>query len=385
MIPRPLLLLLLLLLALLGAGPARGLPTGSVASPVQAPPPGPPPAPPNGPAPFQTARPGRVFQFPRDHGAHPEFAIEWWYFTGHLWTPRGQRYGYQLTFFRRGLPAGAWTGSQAWRSDELHLAHAALTGVAEGSFATEERLNRAGLVASAAVGRLDVRNADWRARMEPDGRIHLGFSVGRIALELDLEPGTPPVVLGEQGVSRKGADPAAASHYLTLPRLATTGRMVGPGTATSLSGRSWMDHEFSSCQMSPDQVGWDWAGIQLRDGRSLVVYRLRQADGSQDPWSELTELAHDGRITRITRAFRLDGGPWRSPAGTVYPLPLRLRAWGETWRLEPLVANQELRTRLGAAITYWEGACRVRDGSGAEVGDAYVELTGYAHSMQGRF
>ena len=335
---------------------------------------------------FRTARPGYGFQFPRDHGAHPDFGMEWWYFTGHLWSADGaRRYGYQLTFFRKALAAGAWTGSPAWRSDQIHLAHAALTDVSGDRFQTEARLNRAGIPAGAATAGLDLRNGGWSARMAGDGRIHLDFTVGEAALELELAPGTPPVVFGEDGVSRKGADPAAASHYLCFPRLASRGRLVRPGAQETLTGTSWMDHEFSSSQLAPGQVGWDWAGIQLRDGRSLMLYRLRGASGAQDPWSVLTEVGRDGRRLRTTRAFTLSGAAWTGPSGAVYPLPLRLEAWGERWSLEPLVADQELRTRAGTAITYWEGACRVRDGQGRECGDAYVELTGYAHSMQGRF
>lgn len=335
---------------------------------------------------FRTAQPGYGFQFPRDHGSHPDFATEWWYFTGHLWTADGQhRYGYQLTFFRKALPAGTWKGSPAWRTDQIHLAHAALTDVSAGRFTTEERLNRQGLPAAAAEGRLDLRNASWTAAGS-GSRIRLSFSVQDASLELDLEAATPPVIFGENGVSRKGADPAAASHYVTLPRLATTGTLRRGGREQSVRGQSWMDHEFSSTQLAPGQVGWDWAGIQLQDGRSLMVYRLRGADGAQDPWSTLSEVSAAGVRTRSTRDFRLTGGRWKSPgSGASYPLPLRLEAWGQSWTLEPLVADQELRTRQGAGITYWEGACAVRDGQGAPAGDAYVELTGYAHSMQGRF
>ena len=335
---------------------------------------------------FQTAQPGYRFRFPRDHGAHPAYALEWWYFTGHLWSRDGaRRYGYQLTFFRKGLDQ-AWTGSPGWRADQFLLAHAALTDVGRGRFRSEERFNRAGLPAGAAEGRLDLRDASWTARAERSGRIHLGFSVRDAALELDLEPLTAPVVFGEQGVSRKGSDPAAASHYVSFPRLASTGTLRLDGRAEAVRGSSWMDHEFSSSQLAPDQVGWDWAGIQLRDGRSLMVYRLRHADGSQDPWSTLAEVDAGGHLRRSTQDFQWSGGAWTSPAsGARYPLPSRLRAWGEEWTLEPLVPDQELRTRLGARITYWEGACRVRDGQGREAGDAYVELTGYAHSMQGRF
>jgi predicted secreted hydrolase len=356
-----------LLLLLVLAGPA-------------APAPGPPPA-------FQIARPGRTFQFPRDHGAHPAFAIEWWYVTGLLRSRDGARqYGYQLTFFRRGLAPGPWTGSPSWRTDAFLLAHGALTRVTEGRFQFEERFGRLGLPAAAAVGALDLRVGGWTARRDGN-RIRVSFSVGGDDLELDLDPATPPVVFGEDGVVRKGADPAAASHYLTFPRLASSGRLRGPGGEEAVRGWSWMDHEFSTTQLAPDQAGWDWAGIRLADGRSLMAYRLRGRDGRQDPWSTLTEVGPDGRIRRATRDFRWTGaGLWRSPgSGAAYPLPVRLEAWGEAWTLEPLVPDQELRTRLGAPITYWEGACRVRDGRGREAGEGYVELTGYAHSMQGRF
>jgi predicted secreted hydrolase len=332
---------------------------------------------------FRTALPGYRFQFPRDHGSHPEFATEWWYFTGHLRAADGRRYGYQLTFFRRAL--AGWPGSAAWRSDQLQLAHAALTDLSAGRFTMEERLNRQGLPADAAIGSLDLRNASWNARMAGN-RIHLDFSVGTADLELDLEAPAAPVVFGENGIIRKGADPDAASHYLTFPRLPSRGRLRRDGRDQALAGLSWMDHEFSSSQLSSGQVGWDWAGIQLRDGRSLMLYRLRGADGRQDPFSTLTEVSAAGQILRSTHAFQLSGGRWRSPAsGAVYPLPLKLEAWGASWTLEPLLADQELRTRQGAGITYWEGACRVLDSRAAEVGDAYVELTGYAHSMAGRF
>ncbi len=336
--------------------------------------------------PFRFAEPGRRFAFPRDHGAHPDFSTEWWYFTGHLRSADGRRrYGYQLTFFRRALQPGGPAGSPAWRTDEIHLAHAALTDAAGGRFTFDERLGRAGIPAAASAAGLDLRNAGWTARMEPGGLIRLAFTVRDATLELELAAPPAPVVFGEDGVVRKGDDPGAASHYLTYPRLPTRGTLTGP-RAETLAGLSWMDHEFSSAQLSRGQRGWDWAGIQLRDGRSLMVYRMRRDDGSQDPWSLLSEVDASGRPARATRSFRLGGGAWTSPAsGATYPLPLRLEALGETWTLEPLIPGQELLTRAGTRITYWEGACRVLDREGRDAGDAYVELTGYAHPMAGRF
>lgn len=331
---------------------------------------------------FRVARPGHAFRFPADHGSHPGFRSEWWYYTGLLRDGAGRTYGFQLTFFRQASPRASWTGSAAWRSDQIHLAHAALTEVEAGRFRVDERLNRGGLLADAAEGRLKVFNGAWSAEAEDD-RHRLRFTVEGRSLDLLLRPQTPPVIFGEQGVSRKGEDPTAASHYVTFPRMAAEGRLDGE----TVRGEVWMDHEWSSNQLSAGQVGWDWAGLRLKDGRSLMAYRLRRADGSADPWSTLTEVGADGRILRSTRTWSFTPeGTWTSPATKVrYPIPLALEAWGERWRLEPLLADQELRTRRSNGITYWEGACRVKDRAGTEVGEGYLELTGYAGSLKGRF
>jgi predicted secreted hydrolase len=331
---------------------------------------------------FRVARPGHIFHFPADHGSHPGFRSEWWYYTGLLHDGSGRAYGFQLTFFRQASPRAPWAGSAAWRSDQIHLAHAALTEVAEGRFRFEERLNRGGLLAGSDEGRLSVFNGAWSAEAE-HGAHRLRFSVEGRTLDLVLQPRTPPVIFGEQGVSRKGKDPTAASHYVTFPRMAAEGRL----DTQTVSGEVWMDHEWSSNQLSAGQVGWDWAGLRLKDGRSLMAYRLRRADGSTDPWSTLTEVGPDGRILRSTRAWTFTpGGTWTSPATTVtYPIPMVLEAWGERWHLEPLRTDQELRTRRSNGITYWEGACRVKDRSGLEVGEGYLELTGYGGSLKGRF
>lgn len=340
-------------------------------------------APPTTPDGFRIPQPGHRFTFPRDHGSHPDFRTEWWYWTGHLQDGRGRRFGFQLTFFRQASPRAAWTGSPAWRSDQIHLAHAALTDLEGRRFRVEERLDRAGLMADASSTGLEVFHGPWRATERG-----LAFQVQGAALSLDLQALTPPVIFGEDGLSRKGADPTAVSHYVTFPRLRATGLLTLPGEAPRpVEGLAWMDHEWSSNQLDPDQVGWDWASLQLEDGRSLMAYRLRRRDGSQDPWSSATLLDGGGRILGRTRNFTLRPlGTWRSPAsGAVYPLPLSLEAFGETWRLEPLLEDQELRTTRSNGITYWEGACRVLDAAGRPRGRAYVELTGYAGSLKGRF
>ena len=339
---------------------------------------------------FASAKPGYIFEFPRDHGSHPAFRTEWWYFTGHLWTQDGaRRFGYQLTFFRQASPPNtAWKGLPAWQSDQIHLAHAAITDVAGKRFLVDERLDRAGFLAGASELDLNVFQQNWKVEQDAAGKIHMRMTVRGAVLELLLDPATPPVIFGENGVSRKGSDPTSASHYITFPRMLAQGSLRLPeGPPLLVQGQGWMDHEFSSNQLSPDQVGWDWAGIQLRDGRSFMAYRLRRTDGSQDPFSTLTEVDAKGHPTRSTHTFRLDSkGTWRShSSGAVYPLPFSLEGWNERFTLVPVLEDQELRTGRSTGITYWEGACRVLDQTGHEVGEAYVELTGYAHTLKGRF
>lgn len=337
---------------------------------------------------FAIAQPGYAFTFPADHGAHPDFRTEWWYVTGHLQDEAGKRIGFQLTFFRQATPPAAWKGSAAWRSDQLILAHAALSDESARRFIYDERLNREGLSASAAEGQLSVFNESWHLEARSDGGFDLAMEAKGTALRLRLEPRTPPVIFGENGVSRKGADPTATSHYVTFPRLAATGSLNAPGASPrTLSGAAWMDHEWSSNYLSAGQTGWDWAGIQLKDGRSLMVFRLRLGDGRQDPWSTVQEVDAQGRITRTTRTFTMaPEGAWTSPtSGARYPLPLRLDAFGQVFRLVPTISDQELLTGRSTGITYWEGDCRVLDQNGHEIGDAYLELTGYAQGMKGRF
>ncbi len=341
------------------------------------------------PSDFEVARPGYRFEFPRDHGAHPGFRTEWWYLTGHLWEPRTRRrFGYQLTFFRQALPPSPWKGSPAWGTGQLHLAHAAITDVGAGAFRMEERLNREGLAAGAAPGRLALFNDGWRLEADARGTLHLSMGVKGARLTLSLEARTAPVIFGEDGVSRKGPEPGAASHYVTLPRLEARGTLSFPGSpALPVEGLGWLDHEFASHPLGSTLVGWDWAALQFEDGTHLMAYRLRRADGSQEPCSSLTQVDAAGRILRSTRDFRFTGtGTWTSPRSrAVYPQPALLEAWGRRWSLRPLVRDQELQTPRSTRITYWEGACEVLDESGKTVGAAYLEQTGYAHSLQGRF
>ncbi len=372
---------------------------------------------------FALPQPGRVFRFPADHGSHPEFKIEWWYLTGHLTSEGGQRHGFQATFFRRAsdvLPApqdaaaarlasdavvsntvvqnlAMPTPSQAhFANDEFFLAHMAWLDVSTGTFRHEERLNRRGWDAQAATNRLEVRNGHWSLKdlgADSQGQPTLELRGGiqaDLLWRMTLVPKKPLVVFGTNGVSRKALEPSAASHYLTFPRLAVTGELRRGSKTQKIVGEAWMDHELSSSQLGEGQVGWDWTSIQFFDGRELMAYRMRRDDGSTDAFSTVAWIAEDGRVSQWgPDRFTWRGeGQWKSPrSGGTYPATILLTVPepdgrpGPTLRIEPLCADQELSGGIGG-VPYWEGACRVLDGSGREVGRAFVEMTGYAGHLR---
>ncbi len=350
---------------------------------------------------FEIPKPGRKFTFPRDHGSHPEFSIEWWYLTGHLRTQAGGPFGFQATFFRRSTsPSHSSTNaprSAAFGHQQLFLAHMAFVDVSAQRFYHQERLNREGWDAYATTNTLDVRNGNWTLHLSDHGAtptlLLRGSCCAEIAFELSLHPLKPLVAFGTNGVSRKAAEPSAASHYLTFPRLRAQGTVAIRGAQSAVTGEAWMDHEFSSSQLGEGQVGWDWASIQLQDGRELMAYRMRRNDGTTDPFSTLAWIQPSGEIQHLNaNQFSWEVlSRWKSPtSGAEYPSRLRLNtvdpASGKPFSvvLQPLVLDQELRGDIGG-IAYWEGACRVENTSGQPIGNAYLELTGYAGTLKGKF
>lgn len=331
---------------------------------------------------FAVPQPGRSFEFPRDHGSHPEFKIEWWYLTGHLFAEDGaRRFGYQATFFRQASPDG---------TRQIYLAHMALSDVTGGQFLHQARLNRSGWDARAATDTLDLRNGPWTLTMTDPTTETMALRGGvraEAAFALTLTPAKPLVFFGEDGVSRKGDAPTAASHYLTFTRLRTAGTLTLGEETLAVTGESWMDHEISSSQLDENQVGWDWVSVHFDNGRELMLYRLRRADGTADPASTLTWVDASG----TTRKADFTWEPltrWRSPRNAAeYPARIRLTTTDpadgreRVLLIEPLLADQELDGDRDG-IAYWEGACRVRDEStGRVIGSAYMELTGYANPL----
>jgi predicted secreted hydrolase len=345
---------------------------------------------------FSLPQPGHVFSFPRDYGSHDDFKIEWWYITGHLFGTDGGRYGFQATFFRsaaiqpKGVAAG--TNLPAFGNDTIYLAHMALLDVTRGKFVHQQRLNRRGWDAMSATDHLNMRNGNWWLRMTDTNRLTMtlqGSVRGQAEFRLELTPSKPLVVFGKNSVSQKAADPSAASYYLTFPRLGASGQVVWGTSTNEVRGQAWMDHEISSSQLGTNQSGWDWCCLQFTNNREIMAYRMRRQDGSQDDYSTLSWVDAQGNVTQLPSAsFRMETvRTWRSPqTGAVYPVEIRLKTIDATtgqpvvFLLQPLAEDQELAGE--GRLAYWEGACRVRDEQGAEIGSAYLELTGYAGNLE---
>jgi len=334
----------------------------------------------------------RLWKFPEDYGAHLDYKTEWWYFTGNLIGPAGEKYGYELTFFRNGVRTAPSDPKNPWSVRDMFLAHFTLTDVAAGVFRAEDILSRSGPgLAGARAENLDVWIGDWSARMT-DGTISLRARRGEIALSLELAPRKPVVLHGRDGLSRKGSAKGQASYYSSLTDLETRGAITLGGSEgrRTVSGRSWFDHEFGSGLLAEDQIGWDWFGLHLSDGRDLMIYLLRRKDGSVEPASAGTLVAGDG----TSRALNLADlsvetlGHWTSPrSGGRYPARWRIRIPSEKIELvvAPLLAGQELLPATLPNLIYWEGAV---SGTGTVRGrpiicEGYAELTGYAGSLRG--
>jgi len=328
----------------------------------------------------------RVFHFPADHGPHSEFRTEWWYYTGNLETEEGRRFGFQLTFFRSALAPTMPARQSAWATRQAWLAHFTVTDIADGRFHSFERWSRGTLgLAGARAEPFRVWLKDWAA--EADGRptfpMRLTAAEDKVAIDLILRQGKPPVLQGEHGLSRKSAQPGNASYYYSLTRMPASGTVRIEGSSFAVTGFAWMDREWSTSSLGKDQVGWDWFSLQLSDGWDLMLYRLRRKDGAADPASSSTLIDPRGASRSLDLGgFQIEAsGQWRSPrSGARYPTRWRLRIPEEDLDLEirPLLADQE----LDVSFRYWEGAVGI-EGShrGLPVrGNGYVELTGYADS-----
>ncbi len=340
---------------------------------------------------WKQATPDRPIVLPADQANHSDYKVEWWYYTGNLDAADGRRFGYQLTFFRVGVDREPATRSR-WAVRDLFMAHFAISDIDSRTYRFAERLNRSGPGwAGAASGAYRVWNERWLATAESPSTHHLVAADAQFGIDVTVDQDRPAVLHGRNGYSQKGADPGNASHYYSFTRMTTMGTIVLGGRAIPVSGLSWMDHEFGTSFLEPQQRGWDWLALQLDDGRDLMVYQLRRADGGVDPHSSATLVEPDGRATtmRATDFSLQPGRTWTSRAsGATYPVAWRVRvpSAGADLQVAAALDDQELRARGSSGVTYWEGAIDVRGQMrGRDVkGRGYLEMTGYAGGPLGR-
>jgi predicted secreted hydrolase len=328
------------------------------------------------------ALPPVQLRFPRDHGAHPDFRTEWWYLTGR--AVAGEReFGFQITFFRSRVE-----GTQAMQSrfaaKQLVFAHAALTDVQGRKLWHDQRIAREGFdVAVAAKDDAHVKLRDWS--LQRSGGAYLANAAANdFILSLQCTPTEPVLLQGDHGLSRKGPLPDEASYYYSEPQLAVGGSIILRGQRFAVSGKAWLDHEWSQELLDPQAVGWDWIGMNLDDGSALTAFRLRTKDGAPI-WDGGSFRSPKGGLYAFSQG-ETGFAPqrrWTSPLSqATYPVEWIVRTPADFYTVRAVIDNQELDSRASTGAIYWEGLSNLFDSNGKHVGRGYLEMTGYAQRLR---
>jgi predicted secreted hydrolase len=325
------------------------------------------------------------FVFPRDHGAHESFRNEWWYFTGNLYDEDGQRFGYQLTFFRIAISPFKVERESGWATNQIYMAHLAISDVENKRFYCFEKLDRGALgLAGFKDEGFSLNVEDWSIIGAADGNFPWQLYAGKddITLAIEVESLKDIVLQGEGGLSRKSLEEGNASYYYSITRLETEGYIEVGGERYDVSGLSWLDREWSTSALSEEQAGWDWFSLQLDDGTDIVYFQLRYKDGSAYPYNEGLIVTADGNIIRLgTSDIPLKViKTWQSPLGGIYPVEweAEIIPLGRTVILSAVFPEQE----LNLSTRYWEGAINIYDkeNPAKAIGTGYMELIGYAEA-----
>jgi predicted secreted hydrolase len=278
-----------------------------------------------------------------------------------------------------------------WSIQNLYFAHLALTDESKKRFEYREKMNR-GSLGEAGASPYTAGQKTFRIWVEDWSLEGKGPSMGthllkagdkEFGIELMLTPEKNLVIHGQNGISQKGEGEGYASHYYSISRLKTEGKILQKNREVPVQGISWMDHEFGSSQLREYQVGWDWFSIQLNNGMDLMFYQIRHQDGRIDPYSSGTIIFPNGSSQPLSlKDFQIDVLEKCQKSGAAYPAKWMVKVPGHRIELilGPTVKDQELITRESTRVTYWEGSVRVdgRYGNDPVKGMGYVELTGYA-------
>lgn len=327
------------------------------------------------------------FNFPTDHGAHPEFQTEWWYYTGNLRDEQGRRFGFQFTIFRNAVTPDLPARTSDWATNQIYMAHFALTHVERGEHVAFERYSRGGAGLAGATG--DPFAAwleNWAVETVEPGAVTItaattdGETGLPYAIELTLRETRAPILHGDRGLSQKGPEPGVASYYYSLVNMETTGTIIYGDETVDVRGSSWMDHEFGTNALSAEAIGWDWFSLALDNDVVIMFAQIRARSGGRLDEFEGTLVYPDGRQESIRAGdFTLEPlGEWTSPAtGITYPQgwQVGIPEYDIDLRVMPRLAAQE----MNLSFIYWEGMVAVEGSmAGAPVaGEGYVELTGY--------
>jgi predicted secreted hydrolase len=318
---------------------------------------------------FQSVSKGREFSFPRDHGSHEEFRLEWWYFTGHLFLDDkapfkdDADYGFQLTFFR---------SADEPRKSSL-MAHGALSDIKNNKFSHEKRFALYGSKLGAVSDHtLDVSLQSWRANLM-DGRINLKWTVRDCGIELRSLNPLSPRLNGISGFSQKAREPKYASYYYSVPRIEFEG-IVNCGTPQKVKGLGWMDHEFMTELLAPGKIGWDWYSLMGENGESLMFFRVR---GEEDNYYYGSHFLTDGTVKQLSNIEFVTISNLKSDSSkAVYPRRVRIKSDNIQLEVTPLLDDQEIPSSSdGISPAYWEGAIKADGWIG------YAEYTGYDRAL----
>jgi len=329
--------------------------------------------------------------FPRDHGPHPGYRTEWWYYTGNLQSESGEKYGFQLTFFRSQISPPDerqnWPQpTSAWRTQQVYLAHSAISNITEkqhlqAELISREALNMAGSKQIEDTTTLFLKN--WSADIGPAQHLLTVNSDG-FSYELALTPEKPPVLHGIAGYSLRGSTAERASCYYSFTRLNAEGKLSIGENIVAVKGSAWMDHEYSTAMLEPGLQGWDWFSLQLSDKTEVMAFVLRKEEGGIDPASSATVIGNQGQNRHISNdEFVLTvRNTWKSPhTKAVYPAGWRMQILPSLLDLTiiPNLADQEMHTSGSTGVIYWEGSVSIEGTRAGQpvVGQGYVELTGY--------
>ncbi|MEO7953526.1 MAG: carotenoid 1,2-hydratase [Polaromonas sp.] len=331
------------------------------------------------------ALPAKALMFPRDRGSHPDFRTEWWYVTGQATSnsPDPRSFGFQLTFFRSRVDETRGMTSK-FAARQLIFAHAAITDVQGKKLWHDQRIAREGFaIASASDQDMSIKLRDWSLKAE-GGTYTAELPATDFALKLQFKETQSVLLQGNKGLSRKGPDDKQASYYYSQPQLATRGSLQLKGQNFEVSGKAWLDHEWSEELLHPSAVGWDWIGMNLDDGSALTAFRLRDKDGNavwdggsfRSATGELRIFSHGEVTFKPVRS-------WKSPlTQATYPVEWRVGTPANIYTVKAVIDNQELNSRQSTGAIYWEGLSELIDSNGKRVGSGYLEMTGYSQALK---